>query len=154
LADDFYLGQKLQPVRIGATILATVAGAATWKEALLHDLRWSKTISWNRPTGAFARIVILPVLGWMIAVVLYPTHFFTWLGLLGMIQAEVISAAVICHRIGCRMKWVNLPGLEIWSLWRVLLWILCWLPLPVLWSGKIWRKPVVEVNREIELSSI
>ena len=65
LADDFFLGQKLRPVRIGTTTLATVAGASTWKDALLHDLRWTKTIRWNRPMGSFARILIMPVLGWL-----------------------------------------------------------------------------------------
>jgi hypothetical protein len=151
LADDFFLGQKLRPVRIGTTALTTVPGASTWRHALLHDLRWTKTIRWNRPIGSFARILIMPVLGWLGAVELHPFHFFAWLGLLGMIQADVFFAAAICRRAGCRLKLGNLPGMEVWSLWRILLWFLCWLPWPVAWSGKIWRGPRVKFNREIKL---
>jgi hypothetical protein len=141
LADDFFLGQKLRPVRIGMTTLTTVPGASTWRNALLHDLRWTKTIRWNRPMGSFARILIMPVLGWLGAIALHPFHFFVWLGLLGMIQAEVFFAAAICRRAGCRLKFGNLLSMEIWSLWRILLWFLCWLPWPVAWNGKMWRGP-------------
>jgi len=149
LADDFILGRKLRPVRIGTTTLATVPGAVTWSDALRHDLRWTKTIRWNRPVGSFARILIMPVLGWLGAVALHPSHFFAWLGLLGMIQAEVFFAVAICRRAGCHLKIGNMLSIELWSLWRILLWFLCWLPWPVLWSGKIWRGPRVKFNREI-----
>jgi len=151
LADDFFLGQKLSPVRIGTVSLATHPGACTWRNALRHDLRWTKTIRWNRPGGSFARILILPVLGWIGAVALHPTHFLAWLGLAGMIQADVFFAAAICHGTGCRLKASDLAALEIWSLWRLLLWFLCWLPWPVFWSEKLWHGPRVEFNREIEL---
>ena len=149
LADDFFLGQKLRPIRIGTTTLATVAGASTWKDALLHDLRWTKTIRWSRPMGSFARILIMPVWGWLAAVAIYPSHFFAWLGLLGMIQAEVLFAAAICRRAGCHLKLGHMLSMEVWSLWRILLWFLCWLPWPVVWNGKIWRGPRVEFNRDI-----
>jgi ceramide glucosyltransferase len=151
LADDFSLGQVLQPVRIGSATLATAVASSNWKEALLHDLRWSKTIRWNRPIGFFSRLLILPVTGWIGAVALHPTSFFAWLGLLGMVQAEVFFAAAMCRRMGCRLDWKDAPGLEFWSPWRVVLWILSWLPVPVLWSGKKWSKPMVKFDDEIRL---
>ena len=138
LADDFFLGQRLKPVRIGSSILTTVPASQTWGEALLHDLRWAKTIRWSRPLGSFFRILILPVLGWMGAVSLHPTHFFAWLGLLGMIQADVLFAALICCRTGCRLNMGTILEMEIWSLWRTFLWMLSWLPWPVMWNGKSW----------------
>jgi ceramide glucosyltransferase len=148
LADDFFLGQKLRPVRIGTAVLTTAAGSSTWKDALLHDLRWAKTIRWSRPIGSFARILIMPALGWLVVVALHPSHFFAWTGLLGMIQAEVLFAAAICRRTGCRLKTGNIVGMEVWSLWRILLWFLCWLPWPVRWNGTIWRRPRVKSARE------
>ncbi len=150
LADDFFLGQKLRPVRIGTTTLATVPGSFTCGQALLHDLRWTKTIRWNRPVGSFARILVMPVLGWLGAVALHPHHIFAWVGLLGMIQAEVLFAAAICRRAGCELTAGTILGMEGWTLWRILLWFLSWLPWPVIWSGKIWRGPRVESNREDE----
>jgi len=141
LADDFQLGQRLQPVRIGKATLETVAGESTWSDALRHDLRWNKTVRWNRPGGYLARLMVLPVAGWLAAVALHPLHIFAWVGLLGMIQAELAAVAAIFREIGCRLDKKDLVMLECWSLWRVAVWILCWLPGPVVWSGRIWRGP-------------
>jgi hypothetical protein len=151
LGDDFYLGQRLSPVRIGHTAVATVPGHSTWREAMANDIRWTKTIRWNRPVGSFARILIMPVVGWLAAVAIAPTHLFPWLGLLGMIQAEVLFAAAICREAGCRLQAKHLLGLEIWSFWRIALWFLCWLPWPVQWSEKMWRGPKMEFDPDVEL---
>jgi ceramide glucosyltransferase len=144
LADDFQLGQRLGPVRIGSVVLETVAGERSWIDALRHDLRWTKTIRWNRPGGFFARVLVLPVLGWLVAVATHPLHILPWVGLLGMIQADVMAAATICRRVGCRMKVMDWMILECWSLWRIVAWIAAWLPGHVTWSGRIWRGPKAE----------
>jgi Glycosyl transferase family 21 len=141
LADDFQLGQRLRPVHIGVATLETAATKLTWRDALEHDLRWNKTVRWNRPGGYFARLLVLPVAGWLIAAALHPGNIFAWVGLLGMIQAEVAAAAAICREIGCRLNRKDFVMLECWSLWRVAVWALCWLPGPVVWSGRIWRGP-------------
>jgi ceramide glucosyltransferase len=141
LADDFYLGQKLKPVVIGRQTVETVSGAQTWTDALLHDLRWAKTIRWNRPGGAFSRILVLPVAGWLAAAAFAPFHYFAWIGLLGMIQADVAFAALMCDRVGCRLRGRMIFAMELWSLWRVLLWFSSWVPGPVTWGGKTWWYP-------------
>jgi hypothetical protein len=154
LADDFFLGQQLSPVRIGKTAVATVPGHSTWKEALANDIRWTKTIRWNRPAGSFGRILALPMVGWLAAAVIEPTQLFAWLGLAGMIQVDVFFAAAICRAAGCRLNGRHLLGLEVWSFWRVILWFLCWLPWPVQWSEKLWRGPKMEFDPEVELGSV
>jgi len=151
LGDDFYLGQKLSPVRIGHAAVATVPGHLTWCDALANDIRWTKTIRWNRPMGSFARILIMPVAGWLVAVAIAPTHLFPWLGLVGMIQAEVLFAAAISREAGCRLQARHVLGLEIWSFWRIALWFLCWLPWPVQWSERMWRGPKMEFDPGAEL---
>jgi ceramide glucosyltransferase len=143
LADDFFLGQMLKPVAVGRATAATLSSAQTWSDALAHDFRWAKTIRWNRPVGSFARIAILPVAGWLAAVALQPLDYFHWMGLLGMIQADVLFAALICRQAGCRLGGENLLGMELWSIWRVMLWILSWLPWPVTWSGRKWWRTQV-----------
>jgi ceramide glucosyltransferase len=145
LGDDFQLGQRLQPVQIGTATLETAANSRTWAEALQHDQRWTKTIRWNRPFGSFARILILPVLGWLIAVATHPLDIFAWAGLAGMIQADVIAAAAICRAVGCRLKATDVAALEGWSVWRPVVWVLCWLPGSVTWSGRAWRGPLVRL---------
>ena len=147
LSDDFYLGQKLQPVRIAKSTLTTVAGARTWQDARLHDLRWSRTIRWNRPSGSAARILILPVLGWLVAVALHPLNGSVWAGLAVMTQIDVFFAFLLVRKAGCQLMVHNLLGLEAWSIWRVLLWFLSWLPgSTVIWSGKIWHGPRWELQ--------
>lgn len=145
LADDFFMGQKLQPVRIGSSTLATVPSSQAWGEALLHDLRWSKTIRWNRPLGSFSRLMIIPVLGWLGWTLFHPLHYFGWIGLVGMIQADVLFAALICRRVGYAVALGQLVGLEVWSLWRVALGILSWVPWPVVWNGRTWWRPRIEM---------
>jgi hypothetical protein len=93
----------------------------------------------------------MPVLGWIAAVVFHPSSVYAWFGLLGMVQAEVLFAIAICHRTGCRLTWGQLPAVEIWSFWRLILWFLCWLPTPVSWSERLWRGPRMEINHQVEL---
>jgi len=137
LADDFVLGQKLKPVRLSETTLVTAADVSTWKGALLHYLRWNKTVWWNRPAGSAARIVVLPVVGWLIYLVLHPARSTAWIGLASMTQADVFFAALLCRSVGCRWGVRDLLGTEAWSLGRAMV----WLPWPVVWSGRTWWKP-------------
>jgi len=141
LADDFVLGQKLAPVWIGRATLTTIVNESTWIGAILHQLRWNKTIRWNRPLGFAARILVLPVLGWLVFALFHATQALAWMGLAAMMQVDVLLAAAICHRLGCRTKVWNLLGMELWSLWRVGLWVGCWFPWPVNWRGQLWWRP-------------
>ena len=141
LSDDFYLGQKLQPVRLGSSTLTTVATSARWRDALAHDWRWSKTIWWNRRIGSAARLFILPLLGWISFVAWQPGQIFGWVGLLGCITLEGLFAAVLCRKSGCPLPAKALFHLPWWTAWRALLWCLCWLPGTVHWSGRSWRGP-------------
>jgi ceramide glucosyltransferase len=142
LADDFVLGQKLKPVRIGRDVLTTRADVATWRDAILHYLRWSKTVRWNRPGGTAARIVVLPVLGWLAYIMGKPESPIGWLGLAGMVLLDVMAAALICRRVGCPLRARDGVLLPLWSVGRALTWLACWLPWPVLWRGQVWRGPV------------
>jgi hypothetical protein len=144
LADDFLLGQKLQPVRLGGPILTTVAEEESWRGAVRHYLRWSKTIRWNRPWGTAARIFVLPVLGWIAYVAFRPESLFGWAGLLGTTQMDVIFAWLICGRVGCRLGWRDVPAMEAWSVGRAWAWLWCWLPGPVYWRGQVWSGGRVE----------
>jgi hypothetical protein len=141
LADDFVLGQKLKPVRIGRDVLTTVADVVTWRAALLHYLRWSKTVRWNRPGGTLARIVVLPVLGWLVIVLAQPEWLVGWLGLIGIVLGDSLAAALICRRVGCRLRARDFALLPLWSIGRVLVWLACWLPWPVVWRGDVWHGP-------------
>jgi ceramide glucosyltransferase len=148
LADDFQLGQRLKPVRIGSLTLETIAKERAWPDAFQHDLRWARTIRWNRPGGFFARLLVLPVAGWLAAVAAHPLTIFAWAGLLGMIQADVVAAAVICREIGCPLRWKDWCILEGWSLWRIAAWILSWLPAPAVWSGRRWDGPRADLPKQ------
>jgi ceramide glucosyltransferase len=141
LADDFVLGRRLGPVQIGTATLATAVELRTWKEALLHYLRWSKTIAWNRPAGWAARLVILPVAGLAFNALFHPANGGAWILLFLLMQIEVLFAAGACAMLGCRLRFRDFPALQAWTLWRVLVWVISLLPGPVTWSGKTWHGP-------------
>lgn len=139
LADDFMLGQILQPVRLGSTTLETVADATNWRAAFGHYFRWKKTVYWCQPIGFAAQVLVMPLLGWMGLVASHPGSLGAWIGLMGMVQADVLFAALICREIGCPLPGRSWLAIEAWSLSRVLFWVICWLPGGVWWRGKCWR---------------
>jgi hypothetical protein len=72
LADDYHLGRLLGAGRLGGGRLATVPGSAGWGPALLHYLRWHKTIRWCRPASYAAQLFVLPSVGTLLSVLCYP----------------------------------------------------------------------------------
>jgi hypothetical protein len=141
LADDFLLGRMLAPVQIGTSTLATAVEVETWPDALHHYLRWSRTVAWNQPLGSAARILILPLLGWLIALVLHPADPRAWLGLLAWIALDAVFAASLCRLAGCPFRGFNWLVAAAWSPGRVLVWLLCCLPGRVAWRGQTWHGP-------------
>jgi hypothetical protein len=144
LADDFFLGQKLRPVRVSGTTLVTAGECETWKKALRHYLRWSKTNWWSRPMGAAAKVVVLPILGWLMFAALFPGRAWVWAGLFSMMQIEVVFAWMVCRRLGCRPGWRDALTMEAWIIGRVLVWLACWFPWPVMWQKRHWSGPHIK----------
>jgi Glycosyl transferase family 21 len=144
LADDFMLGQKLRPVRVSETTLVTVGEDETWRAALRHYLRWSKTVWWSRPMGAAAKVAVLPVLGWLIYAALFPGRWWAWAGLFLMMQIDVIFAVMICRRLSCRHKLRDILTMEAWSVGRVLVWLACWFPWAIVWQKRHWSGPHIK----------
>ncbi|HUB68566.1 MAG TPA: glycosyltransferase [Candidatus Methylacidiphilales bacterium] len=140
LADDFMLGQILRPVHLGSATLETVADATGWRAAFTHYFRWKKTVCWCQPAGFAAQIFIMPLLGWMVFILGHPANLLGWIGFSGIMQTDVLTAALICRELGCPLKGPSLLAAEAWSLCRVFFWIVCWLPGPVKWREKCWRQ--------------
>ena len=138
LADDYHLGRLLQPVRLGTMRLTTTPAAETWHGALLHYLRWQKTIRWNRPGGFGAQLVVLPLIGWLTALSLMPTTGFVWWGLTAALFLDAVAAMVICHLLSCRVGVGRIFVIPLWSVIRSLTWLACWLPWPIVWRGRKW----------------
>ena len=141
LAEDFHMGRALQPVRLGSVELETVPSSTTWRGALLHYLRWEKTIRWCRPGSFAAQLMVMPLLGWLTAIVFDPSRPFAWYGLATVLAVEMVASVSICGLIGCRIGWGKLYAIPLWSLARTLSWIACWLPWPIVWRGRKWWSP-------------
>lgn len=141
LADDYHVGHRLGPGRLGSVRLGTLAAAKEGWRALLHYQRWQKTIRWCRPGGFAARLVVLPLLGWLAWAAVEPARILPWLGVLGVLALDSAAAAGICRVVGCPIGWRRLPRLPLWSLLRGLSWIASWLPGPVVWRGRRWWMP-------------
>ncbi|TVZ40182.1 ceramide glucosyltransferase [Alteromonadaceae bacterium 2753L.S.0a.02] len=147
LADDYHLGRMLQPVKLATVTLSTQATARSWSAAVSHYRRWQKTVRWNRPLGFASQIMVLPLLGWITATVLQPQSAFAWLGILAVLLADVIAALTICRQLRCRLSAAATAAIPAWSFLRVLIFISCWLPIPVRWRGQIWHSAFYEGNR-------
>lgn len=143
LADDYALGQQLQPVRLGGPLVATLALETNWVGALRHYYRWQKTIRWCRPGSYAALLAITPLLGWAGWVGAQPGNPLAWLGLGGQWTAEAVAVHGLCRAVGCRLSGGAQAGLLLWPALRALVWLSVWLPVPVRWRGtrETWAKP-------------
>ena len=144
LADDFFLGQRLRPVRLSETTLATAGEVKTWRDAGLHYLRWSKTVWWSRPVGAAAKVVVVPVLGWLAYAVAHPTQIWGWAGLFLMMQIDGAFGLLIFRRLRCPWAGRDFLTVEAWTLGRILVWLACWLPWPIVWQKRRWSGPRIK----------
>ncbi|MFW2403784.1 MAG: glycosyltransferase [Gammaproteobacteria bacterium] len=138
LAEDFVLGTRLAPVRLASTRLSTVPSSSTWSEALLHYLRWQKTIRWCQPAGFASQLIVLPVIGWLAWIASNPGNATAWAGIGFVLLADTSAALVINRLLGCRIGLRQLLIIPCWSILRGLTWAACWLPWPVVWRGKRW----------------
>ncbi|HUI08567.1 MAG TPA: glycosyltransferase [Verrucomicrobiae bacterium] len=140
MAEDNLLGRRLTPVHISGVTLETLAAETRWIDAVLHYLRWHKTVRWCRPTGYAAEIIITPVLGWLAAVLWLPGAWWTWAGLGSTVLLESLAAARLCARAGCAPRARDAVVWPVWSLLRALTWVACWLPWPVVFRSqrRIW----------------
>lgn len=141
LAEDFVLGTQLAPVRLASTRLSTAPASTNWKAAVLHYLRWQKTIRWCQPGGFAAQIIVLPVVGWLAWLVAEPSKATTWYGLGVVLCADAVAALTISRLVGCRVGLRHALAIPLWSLLRGVTWIACWLPWPVVWRGRRWWSP-------------
>jgi ceramide glucosyltransferase len=135
MADDNALGRALAPVRISEATLETLASESNWRDAIQHYLRWQKTVRWCEPAGYAGQIIILPVLGWLLAVLTHPGSAAAWLGLAVTTQIEMLTAGTLFWLIGCELRSWWVVGL--WSLLlRPLTWVACWVPWPVVFRSQ------------------
>ncbi|HEU4618705.1 MAG TPA: glycosyltransferase [Gammaproteobacteria bacterium] len=148
LADDYHLGRLLGSGRLGGARLATVPCSGGWGSALLHYLRWHKTIRWCRPASYAAQLFVLPSVGTLLSVLCYPVSPLPWLALAGGIVLDCAAAAAVCHRLGSSLPWRHLPAVAAWSVARGVVWMACWLPWPIVWRGQKWWSPHPQTRHE------
>lgn len=144
LADDYVLGQRLAPVRISPQLVETTAIQPGLGAALRHLHRWQRTIRWCRPGSFAALLVVMPLLGWLVAVLVRPADPRSWQGLVGQIAVEALASAALMLGVSARMPLRCWLALAAWPLVRAAGWVAAWLPLPVTWGeGKAaWRSPM------------
>lgn len=140
LADDYAVGQFLGRVHISSQMVETFALQTRWSAALRHLYRWQKTIRWCRPGSFAALLFIHPLIGWLLVVLIHPTHPQPWIGLISQWTLEAVVAGVILAEVGFRNPRRYVLGIALWPLIRVLGWLAAWLPVPVWWDRNPWKK--------------
>lgn len=141
LADDYHLGRLLGHGRLATTCFTTLSGAREWRGALLHYLRWHKTIRWCRPASYAAQLLVLPVVGWLIALVWNPFDWLPWVGLGTVVAVDAMAACAVGAALASPIAWRDLPAVAGWSVLRGVVWLACWLPWPIVWRGQRWWAP-------------
>ena len=136
LADDHKLGELLQPVTLAGPLVSTMPNLAGWREACQHYYRWHKTVRWCRPAGYAALLLLMPAFGWALAAALAEDKIFFLSGLAVVFAGEIVVALLACRLVGCRLPPATWPGAALWPFFRLVTWLLAWLPLPVLWTGR------------------
>ncbi len=146
LADDHKLGKLLKPVTLSKTMVSTITKPAGWAEAWQHYYRWQKTVRWCRPGGYAALLVLMPVMGWVLASLFSGLKLFFVAGLGAALGGEILVALLACWLVGCQLPAATWAGILLWPFFRAATWLLVWLPLPVLWSGRqrAWFSPQQE----------
>ena len=146
LADDNKLGELLQPVTLASTLVSTFTKPVGWGEAWQHYYRWQKTVRWCQPGGYAALLVLLPVFGWALASVFGGCNLFFQCGFFALLLGEMLVAVMACNLVGCKLRPATWLGILLWPFIRATTWLLVWLPLPVLWSGRqrAWFAPQQE----------
>lgn len=134
LADDYELGKCLGSVRLSTCLVETLALPAGWRPALSHYYRWQKTVRWCRPGGYAALLAILPLLGWLAAVLARPSAGWSWAGLGGTWLAESVFAGIAFHTLSCRLPGKGWLVFMAWPPLRALTWLAVWLPFSVGWG--------------------
>jgi ceramide glucosyltransferase len=141
LADDFAVGRALERCRVALPALETLAEENTWGGALRHYQRWHKTIRWCQPVGYACQILINPLLGWLVAAMIFPTLAIVWLGLLLQYVIEVLVVLLLNGQASGR--WFasasSLIILATWPALRTFMWVSSWLPFGVHWRERRWR---------------
>jgi ceramide glucosyltransferase len=120
-----------------------VPSLSGWGEAWQHYYRWHKTVRWCRPAGYAALLLLLPAFGWILTGLLSGFNPFIVCGLAAVLTGELVVAVLACQFVGCRLPIATWCGVLLWPLFRACTWLLVWLPLPVLWSGRkrAWFSP-------------
>jgi hypothetical protein len=147
LADDYFLGQKMHPVRLGRTLMETESGEEGLISSWLHYLRWEKTLRWCQPTGFaglfFLQPTWLSLTGWLLGMPGY-SAFLLWVWLMVL---EASWASMLFRHLNIQTTlavfWVS----PLWSAVRSATWLLCWFPIAIHWSGiKWWKSKAVSVS--------
>lgn len=133
LAEDFALGNTLQPVAVSPVTLESLAMESRWRHAIGRYLRWHKGVRWCRPGGYAGQLMILPLIGWLAFAVSHPALWSAWMGVAMVVLMEGLMAWIISQRIGCRIPLRHAWGIGVWCLLRPLVWMACWFPWPVVW---------------------
>ena len=131
---------------LAKTLVSTFTKPAGWGEAWQHYYRWQKTVRWCRPSGYAALLVLMPAFGWALAGLFGGLKPFYLSGLVAVLGGEIMVAWLACRLVGCRLPPATWMGVLLWPFFRAVTWLLVWVPLPVLWSGRqrAWFAPQQE----------
>jgi ceramide glucosyltransferase len=150
MADDYFLGGQLGPCHVGQAMVETFPDASEWRGALVHLHRWRAAIRWCRPGGFAAQILVMPVLGWLVAVALHPSDPVAWWGCLFAVQMDAFAALLASTLLGGTASLSSVMAAQVWGWVRSLSWFATWLPIPLHWRDRRWKRGTAKSQTRLD----
>ncbi|MDZ4789339.1 MAG: glycosyltransferase [Blastochloris sp.] len=140
IADDYFLGKKMQPVRLGRSLMCTQSGEEGLFFSWCHYFRWQKTVRWCQPAGFTALFFLQPLGLTLLAGLLGLGGWMLGGFLLLLLLLEACWVTHLFRKLniysGLSVFWIS----PLWSFVRFVTWLLCWFPLAVSWYDIKWWK--------------
>ena len=116
LGDDYELGARTAAagyvVQLADVVVDTALPDYTWSEFWSHQLRWARNVRDRRPAQYFGLIVTFGLAWGILAVVVNPQAWWTWVALAVVSLSRVVAAVAIGRGV------LNDPGVlrDLWLL--------------------------------------
>ena len=141
LGDDYEIGARIaaagHKVELADVVVETALPDYRFREFWIHQLRWARNVKDRRPAQYFGLIVSFALIWAMLAALVQPHAWWTWLVLIVTVAARLTAALVVGR---CVLRDPRLPR-DLWllplrDLLGLSVWLVSYLGDEVEWRGE------------------
>jgi ceramide glucosyltransferase len=141
LADDYELGRRIAQrhldVKLSEVIVETILPRYTLGEAILHQLRWARTVRTSRPGGYFGLVMTFGLFWASLALIFSTGAGWAWELLVAVLLPRMALVLLVGHRVLLDRQVHNLLWLlPLRDLVAPLFWLAGFMGSTVTWRGQ------------------